>query len=373
MDRAIDQWRPEFGADIRTYSKSKILKAQSEAISTVDPIRVPKSAQEQRAKLSKTTAELGGSATVCQLSENTNIRQKRIEELQSISQPISLNILIGAGNTELLDLQADSTDATLAIELESALEHLAPREQRILRLRFLGGYTFQEIGDFFSLTNQRIQQIYKAALERLRGWLVGEKPDELGRSQEPPVLTQPIPAPTLWQHLVFAKLVLATKFCQIFEVFTHGLKCSSQKQETPCNSESLDVQTPTARPTHSDPVVVPHRNNSGGLRDGPKYFLDTYRRIFNGGLSQFFWYWPGSSRGSDQPRCRGGDFHRCKGQVDGCPQKDKLISRIYCNAFLISFYAKLRSKTQLKTKFSNNIVSFSRHRNNSNECLLESR
>lgn len=382
LNRAIDQWLPDKGGDIRTYSKKKILKAQSEATSTVDPIRVPKSAQEQRAKLRKATAKLGEKATITQLAEEAQIREKRIEELQSISQPTSLNILVGKGDTELLDLQADSSDATLALELESAIEHLETREQTILRLRFLGGFTFQEIGDFFNLTNQRIQQIYKAALERLRVWLVGEKPEDLAQSQEFPEATQPIPAPALWEHLVFAKLVLATGFCRIFDVFARTLKRvkprSSQRKKTsspqsvlqplhdhrlglPGDSKILNFRNPAPPPIlESETEVITHQINSGGLRDGPQNLLDSCWHGLDC-LAQFLGDWPGTPQRRNQHRCCIRDRGRGRRQTQRRSHpKERLVSNDCRTVFLWVSHHRLKPRTKPKIDISNNILRFSR-------------
>ncbi|QUY45953.1 sigma-70 family RNA polymerase sigma factor [Acaryochloris marina] len=209
LNEAIDRWDPEQQSNIRTYGQFWIRKFQSESLFQTDTIRIPKSAHEQLAKLRKAQRVLGQEATVSEIAEYTQLREKRILELQSISQPTSLNVGIGAeGHTELLDLQADEScegsDLPLSPELKNLVQRLNPRQQEVIRLRFLEGWTFKDIGGFFSLTSQRIQQICKAALEKLKGWLVGG-------IDEPVVESAPVPQ--RWQHYVFAKVLLATEFC----------------------------------------------------------------------------------------------------------------------------------------------------------------
>ena len=57
-------------------------------------------------------------------------------------------------------------------DVEEALETLSPRESRILRLRFGlhdgHSYTLEEVGRKFGLTRERVRQIEKHALRRLR-------------------------------------------------------------------------------------------------------------------------------------------------------------------------------------------------------------
>jgi RNA polymerase primary sigma factor len=60
----------------------------------------------------------------------------------------------------------------LRTALEELLTTLSPREARILHLRFglKDGhrYTLEEVGEKFGLTRERIRQIEKEALRRLR-------------------------------------------------------------------------------------------------------------------------------------------------------------------------------------------------------------
>jgi len=60
----------------------------------------------------------------------------------------------------------------LRTTLEELLTTLRPREARILRLRFGlqdgHNYTLEEVGQKFGLTRERIRQIEKQALQRLR-------------------------------------------------------------------------------------------------------------------------------------------------------------------------------------------------------------
>ncbi len=71
-------------------------------------------------------------------------------------------------------VSADSVLAGLSIpkNLDDALLKLKPREREVLKMRFGIGYedalTLDEIGKKFSLTRERIRQIEKKALLRLR-------------------------------------------------------------------------------------------------------------------------------------------------------------------------------------------------------------
>ena len=57
-------------------------------------------------------------------------------------------------------------------ELRKVLSTLSPREEKVIRMRFGIGegseYTLEEVGKNFGLTRERIRQIEKEALKKLR-------------------------------------------------------------------------------------------------------------------------------------------------------------------------------------------------------------
>lgn len=61
----------------------------------------------------------------------------------------------------------EARDRRLESSVASALRTLSEREQQILHKRYLGD-TLQEVGDSYGLTRERIRQIEKKALHRLR-------------------------------------------------------------------------------------------------------------------------------------------------------------------------------------------------------------
>ena len=97
-------------------------------------------------------------------------------------RPLSLEKPVGEDqDSELGDFIEDDVSLTpseetahnlLAEKMEQVLATLTPREARILRLRFGlhdgRAYTLKEVGAKFGLTRERIRQIERKALRRLR-------------------------------------------------------------------------------------------------------------------------------------------------------------------------------------------------------------
>jgi RNA polymerase sigma factor (sigma-70 family) len=128
-------------------------------------------------------SQLGRSPRLAELSEYVQIPQREIESLLShVAEPVSLETPVGSeGDTELADVVADASAPSpfdmaashmLGAEIERLLGLLDRREAQILRLRF--GLdrgeprTLEEVGAELSLTRERIRQIERSALAKLR-------------------------------------------------------------------------------------------------------------------------------------------------------------------------------------------------------------
>ena len=104
----------------------------------------------------------------------------------------SLNLMVGEGeSTELQELIPDDgptpdalaersyDDATRAGWLDEAMQRLSARERQVIRRRFLEGEksTLAEIGETFGVTKERIRQIERQALLKMRATLAEQVAD----------------------------------------------------------------------------------------------------------------------------------------------------------------------------------------------------
>lgn len=118
-----------------------------------------------------------------ELASELKISSERLRKMQrwASQEPISLEMKVGRGDSELIDFIADenallpgkSVDITsLREKIEEVLATLSSREAKILRLRvgLTDGktYTLEEVGEKFGLTRERIRQIEGEALCKLR-------------------------------------------------------------------------------------------------------------------------------------------------------------------------------------------------------------
>ena len=126
--------------------------------------------------------ELGREPTPLEISERTKLPVEKVQTVLTLAaEPISLETPIGEGEQSLGDLIEDeraispldeSSDKELAEITRTMLSKLQPREEKILRLRFgMDGQpaeTLEKIGKMFNVSKERIRQIEKKALLKLK-------------------------------------------------------------------------------------------------------------------------------------------------------------------------------------------------------------
>jgi RNA polymerase primary sigma factor len=126
--------------------------------------------------------ELGREPTPVEIAERSKASEKKVEMVFTLAaQPISLETPVGRGGQSLEDLIEDEgalspmeeySERELAEITRTLLSNLQPREEKILCLRF-GLYgrqpqTLQRIGKIFNVSKERIRQIEKEALAKLK-------------------------------------------------------------------------------------------------------------------------------------------------------------------------------------------------------------
>ncbi len=185
--RAIDKFDTSKGVRLSTYASYWIRQSVSRAVAVqTRVIRLPVHKVDQLGKIKKVmgqlTQKLGRAPKLEEIAVQTGDDPEQIHALlQDGQETLSLEEPVGDDGATLADFvendlsQAleDQVDSTLLEnEIRKALAGLTARESRIVELRYglRDGQplTLQDVAERFGLTRERIRQIEKEALAKLR-------------------------------------------------------------------------------------------------------------------------------------------------------------------------------------------------------------
>ena len=181
--KAIDRFDPERGLEFTTYATPTIMGEIKRHFRDKGwSVRVPRRLQELSAKVNQVTDELTNqlqhSPSVAEIAESLGVSVDEVLEAMESSSAYSSVPLEGGGSSD--DEEAPSVidhyateDADLAssddrIVLEQAIADFSPREQDVIRMRFVDGLTQVEIAERLGISQVQVSRLLRRTLHRLQ-------------------------------------------------------------------------------------------------------------------------------------------------------------------------------------------------------------
>lgn len=181
--KAIDRFEPERGLEFSTYATPTIMGELRRHFRDKGwSVRVPRRLQELSQKINRATDDLavalGHMPSVPEIAGHLGVSVDEVPEaMESSSAYSAVSFDTGSGTDDedapaLIDHLGDEDKDLAGIDdrllLEETISEFSPREQQIVRMRFIEGLTQVEIAQQLDISQVQVSRLLRKTLRRLQ-------------------------------------------------------------------------------------------------------------------------------------------------------------------------------------------------------------
>ena len=180
--KAIDRFEPERGLEFTTYATPTILGEIKRHFRDKGwSVRVPRRLQELSAKVNQATdaltQQLQHSPTVDEIADYLGVTADEVLEAMESGEAYSSVPLEGTGSDDddsvsVIDRfgqeDADLKASDDRLLIEDVLSEFTPKEQQVVRLRFIDGLTQAEIAQRLDISQVQVSRLLRRTLKRMQ-------------------------------------------------------------------------------------------------------------------------------------------------------------------------------------------------------------
>lgn len=192
--KAVERFDPDYGAAFATFAVPTITgEIRRHFRDTTWAVHVPRRAKDLqhtvKVSVGELTHVLGRSPTVEEVAGHASVPVEEVLEALEAARAYRQSPVGPQGDDDgeadgLANLGADDPELAAAearVTVRALLGQLAPRERRIIELRYMDGLTQSQIAEIVGVSQVQISRLLRASLAKMNGALVrsldGSRPD----------------------------------------------------------------------------------------------------------------------------------------------------------------------------------------------------